>query len=109
MIIIIIIIIYFSPGTQVTLVNGNPDGHNNGIIIQVNDNGTYEVEMQYPNDEGVVTLHHNEIRLNNTGGKNKSRKRKHRKRTHKNKRKHRKSKTSRLPKLTRRIPYKKYS
>ena len=69
--------------------------------------------MEYPNDEGVVTLNHDEIRLNVDAGKNKdkrrSRKRKHRKRTHKNKRKYRKSKNSRLPKLTRRIPYKKYS
>ena len=103
----------FAPGTEVTLVNGNPDGHNNGIIIEVNDDGTYEVEMQYPNDEGLVTLNHDEIRLNVDAGKNKhkriSRKRKHRKRTYKNKRKYRKSKNSRLPKLTRRIPYKKYS
>ena len=100
----------FATGTEVTLVNGNPDGHNNGIIIEVNDDGTYEVEMQYPNDEGVVTLHHNEIRLNNNGGKkNTSRKRKHRKRTRKNKRKYKKSRTNRLPKLTRRTPYKKYS
>lgn len=103
----------FVPGNQVTLVNGNPDGHNNGIIIEVNNDGTYEVEMQYPNDEGVVTLYQNEIRLNNTGGrtnrKYKSRKRGRRKRTRKNKKKHRKSRSSRLPKLTRRTPYKKYS
>jgi hypothetical protein len=103
----------FVPGNQVTLVNGNPDGHNNGVIIEINNDGTYEVEMQYPNDEGVVTLQHDEIRLNNTGGrkkrKYKSRKRGRRKRTRKNKRKHRKSRSSRLPKLTRRTPYKKYS
>ena len=101
----------FVPGNEVVLVNGNPDGHNNGIIIEVNNDGTYEVEMQYPNDEGVVTLHQNEIRLNNTGGKRNrnSRKRKHRKRTRKNKRHNRKSRSSRLPKLTRRTPYKKYS
>ena len=103
----------FVPGTQVTVANGNPDGHNNGIIIEVNNDNTYEVEMQYPNDEGVVTIRHNQIRLNNDAGKNKrkrrSRKKYRRKRTRKNKRKYRKSKNSRLPKLTRRTPYKKYS
>ena len=51
--------------------------------------------------------------INQGGGKNKrkrrSRKKYRKKRTRKNKRKHRKSKHHRLPKLTRRIPYKKYS
>ncbi len=41
--------------------------------------------------------------------KHRSRKRRRNKRTRKNKRKYRKSKHHKLPKLTRRIPYKKYS
>lgn len=102
----------FSPGNRVILINGNVDGYNNGIIVETNQDNTYEVEMQYPNDEGVITLRASQIRLDNTGtGNNKSRKRRRRKRTRKNKRKYRKSKSKgkRLPKLTRRTPYKKYS
>ena len=110
----------FRVGSEVTLVNGNPDGYNNGVIVENNNDGTYEVEMHYPNDEGVITLRNNEIRFNNEAGKNKrnTRKRKYKRSTRSNKRNnkkktrkknHRKSKSNRLPKLIRRTPYKKYN
>ncbi len=75
-------------------IDGNPDGYNRGIIVGDNGDGTYEVEMKYPNDEGILTVATSNIHF--SGG------RKRRKRKTKNKRNKKSKKNRRTKKKTKR-------